>query len=167
MSPGFTIQCFSSLAESSCKAPFERQKDAGLSKLFGKQLLSLFVPFVIWNILDALLCLAFHTPIYSLASNAVWFLAVLCFAHCAIIPVRKVTRKAVILLLFALLLAGMLASAFIASFLAKVFTFTCIVYLGFIIERFPLPKRTAIIVNLLLLGHLPVSRHTPSNGSTP
>lgn len=129
----------------------ERQKDTGTLKLYLRQVLSLLVPFIIWNIIDILLCVTFKQELFSLASNAVWFLAVLFFAHCFIITIRKVRSTAAILTIFALLLAGIVASSFIASFIAKVLTFTFIVYLGYNIERFKLSPRASIIVNLILL----------------
>ena len=130
----------------------QRQKDTGTLRLYLKQALSLLVPFIIWNIIDALICAAFKKPLFSLASNAAWFLAVLFFAHCFIITIRKVTSPAAILAIFVLLLAGMAVSTFFASFIAKVLTFTCIVYLGYNIERFQISQKVSITLNILLLA---------------
>lgn len=129
-----------------------RQEETGTLRLCLRQILSLLVPFIVWNIIDGLICLALNKPLFSLASNAAWFLAVLFFAHCFIITIRKVRSRAAILAVFAILLAGIAASSFIASFAAKVLTFTCIVYLGYNIESLRLSQKTCITVNLLLLA---------------
>ena len=130
----------------------ERQKDTGTLRLYLRQLLSLLIPFIIWNIIDASICIALKKELFSLAGNAAWFLAVLFFAHCFIITIRKIRNTAAMLAVFALLLAGIAASSFIASFIAKVLTFTFIAYLGYNIERFQLSQKASITANILLLA---------------
>lgn len=129
----------------------EKRRNSSRMRLYIWQALSLLLPFIIWNIIDALVCLASGQPIYGFSSNAVWFLAVLFFAHCAVITVKDISSKAGILAVFALLLAAMAISSFYSSLLAKIFTFTLIVYAGFNIERFRPSKKTGIIANAILL----------------
>ncbi|MCR5621983.1 MAG: acyltransferase [Treponema sp.] len=128
----------------------EKRKDSPRLGLYLRQALSLLLPFVIWNAIDLSVCLATGQPLYSFSSNAVWFLAVLFFAHCAIITVKDISNRAAVLAIAAVLLAAMVASSFYSSFIAKIFTFTLIVYIGFNIERLSPSKKAGALANAIL-----------------
>ncbi len=129
----------------------EKQKDASPFKLYAKAFLSLLIPFFIWNIIDIAFCLAFKIQIFSFVSNAAWFLAVLFLAHCFIITIKNIPNKVALFVIPVLLFGGMIISAFYISFLAKICTFTLIVYLGYLIAHFPPAKKTSFIITGLLL----------------
>ncbi len=129
----------------------ERQKDIGYGNLYLKSFLSLLLPFIIWNIIDISVCIIFKRPFYSITSNAAWFLAVLFATHCFIITIKDIKNKTILLIIPIFLLIGMIISSFYMSFLAKICTFTFIVYLGYSIEQFPPSKKASHIITGILL----------------